>query len=79
MNRTVLIGLILVVLGIAGLVIKSVTYQEDSASVDLGPVEITATEERTIDIPQVAGQAAIAVGALMVIIGLLARPGTARE
>jgi len=74
MNRTVLIGLILVILGIGGLVIKSVTYQEDTASVDLGPVEITATEERTVDIPQVAAQAAIAVGALMVIIGLLARP-----
>ncbi len=74
MNRTVLIGLILVILGIGGLVIKSVTYQEDSASVDLGPVEITATEERTVDIPQVAAQAAIAVGALMVIIGLLSRP-----
>ncbi len=74
MNRTVLIGLILVILGIGGLVIKSVTYQEDTASVDLGPVEITATEERTVDIPQVAAQAAVAVGALMVIIGLLARP-----
>lgn len=76
MNRTVLIGLILVVLGVGGLVIKSVTYRADTTSVDLGPVEITATEERSLDIPQVAAQAAIAVGALMVIIGLLARPGS---
>ncbi len=74
MNRTVLIGLVLVVLGIGGLVIKSVTYRADRASIDLGPVEITATEERTLDIPQVAAQVAIAVGAIMVIVGFLARP-----
>lgn len=73
MNRTVVIGLILVVLGIGGLVIDSVTYREDAASVDLGPAEITVTEERTVDIPRVAAQAAIAVGALMVILGLLTR------
>lgn len=74
MNRTVLIGLVLVVLGIGGLVIKSVTYRADTTSVDLGPVEITATEERTLDIPRVASQVAIAVGALFVIVGFLTRP-----
>ena len=78
MNRIVIIGLILVALGIGGLVIKSVTYRADSATLDLGPVEITATEERSLDIPQIAAQAAIAVGALMVIVGLLARPDASK-
>lgn len=78
MNRIVIIGLILVALGIGGLVIKSVTYRADSATLDLVPVEITATEERSLDIPQIAAQAAIAVGALMVIVGLLARPDTSK-
>lgn len=73
MKRTVLIGLILVVLGIAGLVIEGITYRANTASVDLGPVEITATEERTLNIPRVAAQAAIGVGALLVILGFLAR------
>ncbi len=73
MNRIVTIGLILVVLGIAGLVIDRVTYQEETANVDLGPVEITATEERSIDIPRLASQGALAVGAIMVILGLLGR------
>ncbi len=73
MNRTVIIGLIVLLLGIGGLVIKSVTYRADSTSIDLGPVELTATEQRKLDIPQVAAQAAIAVGALMVILGLLAK------
>ncbi|NLG09875.1 MAG: hypothetical protein GX560_11620 [Deinococcales bacterium] len=74
MNRIVVIGAVLVVLGIAGLVIDSVTVREQTANIDLGPVEVTATEERTIDIPRLAGQAAIAVGAIMVILGVLARP-----
>lgn len=71
MNRTVLIGLIIAVLGVGALVIKSVTYRADSTSIDLGPIELTATEQRRVDIPQIAGYAAIGVGALMVIVGLV--------
>lgn len=73
MKRIVLIGIVLVVLGAAGLIIKSVTYQEETTNIDLGPVDITASQEKTVDIPEVAAQIVIAVGALMVIIGALSR------
>lgn len=73
MKRIVIIGIVLIVLGAAGLVIKSVTYQAETTSIDLGPVDITATQEKSLDIPQVAAQIVIAVGALMVIIGALSR------
>lgn len=73
MKRIVLIGIVLIVLGAAGWIIKSVTYQAESTHIDLGPVDITATQNKTVDIPQVAAQVAIAVGALMVIVGSLSR------
>lgn len=73
MKRIVMIGIVLIVLGAAGLIIKSVTYRGDSTTIDLGPIDITATQEKRLDIPAVAAQAAIAVGALMVIIGALSR------
>lgn len=75
MKRLVWIGVVLMVLGIGALVIKRVTYQADSATVDLGPVELTATEQKTVDIPQAAGIAAISVGALLVVIGGLGSRG----
>lgn len=70
MNRTVLIGLIVATLGVGALVIQSFTYRADSASVDLGPIELTATEQRRVQIPQVIGYAGIGLGALLVIVGL---------
>lgn len=73
MKRIVLIGIVLVVLGAAGLIIKSVTYRAETTSVDLGPVDITATQEKKLDIPEVGAQIVIAVGALMIIIGALGR------
>lgn len=73
MKRIVLIGIVLIVLGAAGLIIKSVTYRAETTTIDLGPIDITATQEKSLDIPQVAAQIGIAVGALMVIVGLLSR------
>ncbi len=73
MNRIVIIGIVLIVLGAAGWIIKSVTYPGESTTIDLGPVDITATQQKRFDIPEVAAQVTIAVGALMVIIGALSR------
>jgi len=69
MKNLTIIGVILIVLGLAGFVIPRITYTEETTAVDLGPVEITAEQERSITIPDVAAGAAVAVGALLVIMG----------
>lgn len=74
MRPLVLIGVILIVLGIAGFVIKRVTYTKDTAEVNVGPLQVTTAERRTVDIPDIAAGAAVVAGVVLVIAGR-SRPG----
>ena len=69
MNRLIAIGLILLTLGVLGLVFPRVTWTEERTALDLGPVEIEAEQERSVAIPDIASGAAIAVGALLAVVG----------
>lgn len=73
MNRLVVIGLILVVLGILGLVFPRIAWTEERTAVDLGPVEVEAEQQRSVPIPQLAAGAAIAVGAVLAVVGATRR------
>jgi len=63
------LGIILIVAGILMLVFRSVSFTEKKKVVDLGPVEINKDEKKTIGWPMYAGGAAIAAGALILIVG----------
>lgn len=69
MNRWVLIGLILVALGAVGLVVPRITYQEEAASVDVGPLSLNVQQERSFTIPDVLAGAAIVVGGVLIAVG----------
>lgn len=69
MNRLVLIGLILVALGAIGLVVPRITYQEEAASVNLGPLDLQVTQERSITIPDVLAGAFLVVGGVLIAVG----------
>lgn len=59
----------MIVAGILMLVFRSVSFTEKKKVVDLGPVEINKDEKKTIGWPMYAGGAAIAAGALILIVG----------
>jgi drug/metabolite transporter (DMT)-like permease len=65
-----LVGIILVIAGIAGIVVPRITYTKEKHSADLGPLSVSVTEKDSVNVPQWAGIAAIVVGA-----GLLLFPG----
>ncbi len=69
MRNLTIIGVVLIVLGLAGFVVPRITYTEETTAVDLGPLEVTAEQERSITIPDVAAGAAVVVGALLVVVG----------
>jgi hypothetical protein len=69
MKSTMLIGLVLIALGIAGLVAGRVSFTTKEKVLDLGPIEATAEKTRTIGIPDVAGIAALAAGVVLVVVG----------
>jgi hypothetical protein len=69
MNRLVLIGLILVALGAVGLVVPRITYQEEAASVNIGPLDLQVTQERSITIPDILAGAFLVAGGVLIAIG----------
>lgn len=69
MRGLALIGVILIVLGIAALVVPSITFTERDTVADIGPLEVQTEDEHTIPIPTIAGVLAIVAGLGLVFAG----------
>jgi hypothetical protein len=67
MRNSMLIGVVLVVLGIAGLIVQNVKFTETKSVVDIGPLQVTSQEKHNVPIPTIAGIAAIVAGLGLVI------------
>ncbi len=63
------IGVVLIVLGVAGLVIENVSFTERKTVLDVGPLKVQADEQKVVPIPTIAGIAAIVVGLGLVFLG----------
>jgi len=59
-------GLVLIVLGLAGLVYGQLSYRTDKMVLDVGPATATVGEERHIDVPDIAAVSAVIAGTLLV-------------
>lgn len=64
-----IVGLVLIVVGIAGLVLGRFSYTTEEKVLEVGPLVATAEKERSINIPDVAAFAAIAAGVALVFVG----------
>ncbi|MBN9477897.1 MAG: hypothetical protein ABS43_19965 [Bordetella sp. SCN 67-23] len=69
MKASVIVGLLLIVLGVAALGYKSFSYTSEETLLKVGPVEATADTRKTVPIPTWAGVAAIVVGAAVIVLG----------
>ena len=68
MSTLKIVAIILIVAGIVALVYGQITYTKKTHEVDLGPLELSVKEKRTVNIPLWAGIAAIVAGAVLLII-----------
>ena len=67
--RTVsIIGILLIVAGVAGLAVRYFTYTETEKVLDVGPIQIESDRERTVWIPQAAAIFAIVAGFGLVLL-----------
>ena len=66
MRGTMLLAVLLIVGGIAGLAVPYFTYTTKERVVDIGPIEIDADKKKQVNIPQIA-----AIGALVAGLALL--------
>jgi hypothetical protein len=57
------------VAGILGLTYGGFSYTKNTTVVKLGPIEVSAKEKETVNVPMWAGIGAIVVGGLLLIMG----------
>ncbi|HEV8438775.1 MAG TPA: DUF3185 domain-containing protein [Methylomirabilota bacterium] len=62
-----LIGIALIALGLIALVYQGITYTTREKVVDLGPLKITAQNEKTIPLPPILGGLAMVGGIVLVV------------
>jgi len=70
MNRTAIVGVVLLLLGVAALAYQGFTYTSRETVVDIGPVHATADQQKTVPIPPVLGLAAVAGGVALLVVGM---------
>jgi len=64
-----LVALVLIVAGVLGLAYGGFSYTKDTTVVKLGPIEVSAKEKQTVNVPMWAGIGAIVVGGLLLVVG----------
>jgi len=69
MKTYTLIGIILIVLGIAALAYQGITYTTRENVVDIGPIHMTADKTRTLPLPPIAGALALVGGIVLLVMG----------
>ena len=64
-----LIGVLLIVFGLVALAVGGINYTKREKVLDIGPIEATTEEHKTIPISPIVGIAAAACGVALVVAG----------
>ena len=67
MNPTKLIGIILIVAGGLGLAYGGFSYTKESTAVKLGSMELKLQERKTVSVPLIVSDGAIAIGIFLLV------------
>jgi TRAP-type C4-dicarboxylate transport system permease small subunit len=69
MSAVRILAIALIAAGVLGLIYGSFTYTKSTHEAQVGPVEITVKENKSINIPIWAGVGAIVVGGVLFFVG----------
>ena len=75
MKTYTIVAVVLIVVGVLGLVYGQFSYNKETQGAKLGPLELTVTEKKTVNIPVWAGAGSIVVGAGMMVFALMKPQG----
>jgi hypothetical protein len=64
-----IVGLVLIVLGLAGLAYKSFTVPGEKKGIQIGSLDLSVQKKERVEVPTWAGVAAVAVGAALLVAG----------
>ena len=65
-SSTTMIGLVLVVVGILALVYQGIGYTTQKKVVDIGPIQATKQEHKSIPLPPILGAIALVGGIVLI-------------
>jgi len=69
MKTAPLLGVILIVLGALALAYQGITYTTHKKVLDLGPLQATEEQHKTIPLPPIVGAIAIIGGIVLLVAG----------
>jgi len=69
MKMLTVLGIALIVLGVAALAYQGFTYTTRETVIDIGPIKATADREKTVPLPPILGIVAVAGGVALMIAG----------
>ncbi|WP_394757064.1 hypothetical protein [Rhodoferax sp.] len=69
MNAAKITGIILIVIGLAGLFTGGFSFTKNTTAAKIGPIELKVQEKESINIPQWLSLGALALGGLVLVIG----------
>ena len=69
MKLTSILGVVLVVAGLAGMVTGGFSFTQDTTAAKIGPLELKVEEKKNVNIPLWASGGAIALGVVLLVLG----------
>lgn len=64
-----IIGIILIVVGVAGLGYSGFTYTSQERVAEVGPIKVNADTEKTVRIPPIVGGICLVLGIGLIVFG----------
>ncbi len=68
MSAIRVVAILLIAAGVLGLVYGNFTYTKETHDAKVGPLELTVKEKQTVNVTAWAGMAAIAAGAVLLLV-----------
>lgn len=65
-----ILGLILLILGLAGFFTGGFSFTKETTQARIGPLELSVKEKESVNVPQWLSIGAIAVGALVLVLSM---------
>jgi len=69
MKAATIVGIVLVIIGVISLAYQGITYTTHKKAVDIGSLEISREEKKTIPLPPVLGALALVGGIALIAVG----------
>jgi hypothetical protein len=64
-----ILGVVLVVLGVAALLFGHFSYSEKKPVLNAGPIHVSTEQEHHVSVPTIAGIVVLAAGIVLILIG----------